>query len=156
VLAFTFGLYGLIKKTAPLSSLHGNALETLIMFLPAVAYLVFEQVRGVGAYVNYGLTTTILLSLAGFVTAIPLLSFAEAARRIPLTTMGILQYLSPTMQFLLGVLVYHEDFDTSRWIGFGIIWLGLIIFSVEGWLASRKASQPVLTGADLNGQPPLS
>jgi len=156
VLAFTFGIYGLIKKTAPLNSLHGNALETMIMFLPAVGYLVYEQIQGVGAYVNYGLTTTLLLSLAGFVTAIPLLSFAEAARRIPLTTMGILQYLSPTMQFLLGVLVYHEVFDTSRLIGFGIIWLGLIIFSVEGWLASKKASQPAPVGADLGGQPPLS
>ena len=145
-LAFSFGLYGLIKKVAPLSSLHGLTLETGILFLPALAYLLYSDVTGQGAFLHTGTGSDLLLVGAGAVTTVPLLMFAAGVRRIPLSLVGILQYITPTMQFLLGVLVYHEPFDQNRLIGFGIVWLALIIFGVEGFLAHRN--QPVAAVAD--------
>jgi len=145
-LAFSFGLYGLIKKVAPLNSLYGLTLETGILFLPALAYLIYADAAGQGAFLHTGAVPDLLLVGAGAVTTVPLLMFAAGARRIPLSLVGILQYITPTMQFLLGVLVYHEPFDQHRLIGFGIVWLALIIFGVEGFLARR--SQPVAAVAD--------
>jgi chloramphenicol-sensitive protein RarD len=138
-LAFTFGLYGLIKKTAPLGSLYGLTLETGLLFVPAVLYLVYCQLTGQGAFLHSGLKTDSLMIGAGLVTIIPLLLFASAAPRVPLTTIGILQYINPTMQFLLGVLIYKEPFTRDRLIGFTIIWAGLILFWLEG-LYSRRAA----------------
>ena len=145
-LAFSFGLYGLIKKVAPLSSLYGLTLETGILFLPALAFLIYSDVTGQGAFLNTGTGSDLLLVGAGAVTTVPLLMFAAGARRIPLSLVGILQYITPTMQFLLGVLVYKEPFTHIRLIGFGIVWIALIIFGVEGFLAHR--SQPVAAVAD--------
>lgn len=145
-LAFSFGLYGLIKKVAPLNSLHGLTLETGILFLPALAYLIYSDVAGQGAFLHTGTGSDLLLVGAGVVTTVPLLLFASAARRIPLSLVGILQYIAPTLQFLLGVLVYHEPFDQAHFIGFGIVWAALIIFGVEGFLAHR--AQPVAAVAD--------
>ena len=138
-LAFTFGLYGLIKKTAPLGSLHGLTLETGLLFVPALLYLVFCQLTGQGAFLHSGGRADLLMVGAGLVTIIPLLLFASAAPRVPLSTIGILQYINPSMQFLLGVLVYKEPFTTNRMIGFGIIWAGLIFFWLEGLYARRSA-----------------
>ncbi len=145
-LAFSFGLYGLIKKVAPLNSLHGLTLETGILFLPALAYLIYSDAAGQGAFLHTGTGSDLLLIGAGAVTTVPLLMFASAARRIPLSLVGILQYIAPTLQFLLGVLVYHEPFDQAHFIGFGIVWAALIIFGVEGFLAHR--AQPVAAVAD--------
>jgi chloramphenicol-sensitive protein RarD len=142
-LAFSFGFYGLVKKVAPLSSLYGLTFETGLLFLPALAYLIFSEVRGMGAFTHTGLTSVLLLIGAGAVTTIPLLMFASAARQIPLTVIGLLQYIAPTIQFLLGVLVYKEPFDHTRLIGFGIVWIALIIFGVENYLAHRAASEPI-------------
>jgi chloramphenicol-sensitive protein RarD len=138
-LAFSFGLYGLVKKLAPLGSLYGLTLETGILFLPALIYLVWADVNGTGAFLHSSLTTDLLLVGAGAVTTIPLLMFASAARSIPLSMVGIMQYIAPTLQFLLGVLVYKEPFDQTHLIGFGIVWLALLIFGVEGFLAHRAA-----------------
>jgi chloramphenicol-sensitive protein RarD len=138
VLAFTFGLYGLIKKLAPLNSLHGLTLETAAVFLPALAFLLFQEVRGTGSFAHASAGATILLILAGPLTITPLILFASGLRLIPLSTAGFLQYVSPTIQFLIGVLIYHEPFDTRRLIGFSIIWLALIIFSADGFLAQRR------------------
>ena len=145
-LAFSFGLYGLIKKVAPLSSLYGLTLETGILFLPALAYLLVANAAGQGAFLHAGARSDLLLAGAGLVTTIPLLMFASAARRIPLSLVGILQYIAPTLQFLLGVLVYKEPFTHTQLIGFGIVWMALIIFGVEGFLAHR--AQPVAAVAD--------
>jgi chloramphenicol-sensitive protein RarD len=138
-LAFTFGLYGLIKKTAPLGSLYGLTLETGLLFVPAVAYLVYCQIAGQGAFLHYGPKADLLMVGAGLVTIVPLLLFASAAQRVPLTTIGILQYINPTMQFLLGILVFKEPFTRDRLIGFGIIWAGLILFWLEGLYGRRSA-----------------
>jgi chloramphenicol-sensitive protein RarD len=136
-LAFSFGIYGLVKKTAPLGSFYGLTLETGILFLPALAYLVFADFSGTGAFLRTNLVTDLLLVGAGLVTTIPLLMFSSAARSIPLSLVGIMQYITPTMQFLLGVLVYKEPFNHTQLIGFGIVWLALIIFGAEGYFAHR-------------------
>jgi chloramphenicol-sensitive protein RarD len=141
VLAFTFGMYGLIKKTAPLESMHGFSLETIVLFLPALGYLLYREASGVGAFVHQGVVVTLLLILAGPVTSIPLLLFGYSARRIPLSMLGFIQYITPTMQFLLGVLVYFEPFPKARLVGFCIIWLALILYSLEGVLFSRKLKE---------------
>lgn len=142
-LAFSFGFYGLVKKLAPLGSLYGLTLETGILFLPALAYLGWAEVDNTGAFLHSGVTADLLMVGAGVVTTIPLLLFASAAKQIPLSTVGILQYLAPTIQLLIGVLVYKETFDQSRLIGFGIVWLALIIFWVESYLASRVLVKPI-------------
>ena len=108
-----------------------------MVFIPALAYLIFVDVQGQGAFLHVGFKADLLMVGAGLVTIVPLLMFASAAQRIPLTMIGIMQYITPTMQFLLGVLVYKEPFTTSKLIGFSMIWLALIIFWVEGVIAYR-------------------
>lgn len=130
-LATSFALYGLIRKTAPLGSLEGLSLETALMFFPALGYLIYLQSQGTAAFGHVDGQTTALLGLAGVATAVPLLFFAAGARRIKLATIGILQYIAPTLQFLIGVLVYHEAFTADRLVGFSLIWLALLIYSGE-------------------------
>lgn len=143
-LAFTFGLYGLVKKLAPLGSLYGLTLETGLVFPIALLYLAFVGFTGTGSFLRDGLRTDFLLIGTGAVTSIPLLLFASAARQIPLTMIGILQYIAPTMQFLIGVFLYHETFDQTRLIGFSLVWLALIIFWLENYLANRRVPvQPI-------------
>jgi chloramphenicol-sensitive protein RarD len=145
-LAFSFGLYGLVKKLAPLGSLHGLTLETGLVFAPAVLYLLFAEIQGYGHFLHDGLATNLFLIGAGVVTTVPLLMFASAVQRIPLTMVGLMQYIAPTIQFLIGVLVYHEPFDQARLIGFSMVWVALVIFWVEGFWAHR--SQAVTAPAD--------
>ncbi len=145
-LTLTFGTYGLVKKTAPLNSLYGLALETSIVFVPALAYLCFAEVTSQGAFLHDGVIPDILMMGAGVVTTIPLLFFASATQRIPLSLIGVLQYVSPTLQFLLGVVVYGEPFTSVQFIGFGIVWIALIIFAVEGFLNHR--AQPIAAIAE--------
>lgn len=142
VLASTFGLYGLVKKVAPLNSLHGLTLETAVLFPAALAYLLFLEIQGQGSWSQASLGVNLLLLAAGLVTVIPLLFFGAAVRSIPLSLLGLLQYIAPTGQFLLGVLVYHEPFNRPRLIGFSLIWLALGILWVEGALRQRRASTP--------------
>jgi chloramphenicol-sensitive protein RarD len=137
-LASTFGIYGLVKKIGPLGSLYGLTLETGILLVPALFYLVYSDGIGQGAFLHTDTVTDVLLVGTGLVTAIPLLMFASAAPRIPLSLLGILQYIAPTLQFLLGVLVYREPFTHSQFIGFGSVWAGLIIFGADGFLANRS------------------
>lgn len=141
VLAFTFGLYALVKKTSSLASLQGLTLETAIMFIPAAAFLLLAESAGSGAFTNQGLPTDILLIFTGLVTAVPLLLFGSAAQRIHLSTLGILQYLAPTIQFILGVAVYHEPFTSTTLIGFILIWLALLVYSMEGYLHYRRTPE---------------
>ena len=139
-LAFSFGLYGLIKKIAPLGALSGLSLETGLLFVPAAVYLLFLYWQGTGAFGPEGLSVTILLALTGIITATPLLLFARAARAIPLTLLGILQYIAPTVQFMLGVFLYNEPFMLTRLVGFSLIWIALLIFTLEGIMERRKLS----------------
>jgi chloramphenicol-sensitive protein RarD len=136
-LALTFGLYGLLKKTTALAALEGLSLETALLFGPALAYLLLQEGQGQGAFGHAGVGTSLLLALTGVATGLPLLLFGAAARRIPLSTVGILQYIAPTVQFLLGVFLYREPFTASRLIGFILIWTALLIYSGEGLLVHR-------------------
>jgi len=142
-LAFSFGFYGLVKKLAPLSSLFGLTLETGILFIPAVIYLWIAEANGTGAFLHTGVVSDFLMIGAGLVTTVPLLMFASAAKQIPLTMIGVLQYLAPTIQFLLGIFVYKEKFDHTQLIGFSIVWLALVIFWVENYLARRMPVEPI-------------
>lgn len=141
VLAFSFGIYGLVKKVAPLGSVYGLTLETGILFLPALLYLIAQEATGKAAFLHTDPVTNLLLVGAGVVTTIPLLMFASAAHRIPLSMIGLMQYLAPTLQFLLGVLIYKEPFSLTQAIGFGIVWVALVTFWVENW-ASQRAIRP--------------
>ena len=142
-LAFTFGFYGFVKKLAPLGSLYGLTLETAILFPVALIYLASVGFNGAGAFLHDSTVIDLLLIGAGAVTTIPLLMFASAAKQIPLTMIGVLQYLAPSIQFLLGIFVYKEVFDNSRLIGFGLVWLALIIFWIENYLANRVPVEPI-------------
>ncbi|MFN8569238.1 MAG: EamA family transporter RarD [Kouleothrix sp.] len=141
LLAGSFGGYGLLRKTAVLGSLEGFTLETIVLFLPALAYLLYHEWLGRATFGHAGVGTSLLLACAGIVTAVPLLLFASGARRITLTTLGILQYIAPTIQFLLGVLVYHEALSLGRLIGFCIIWLALVIYTTESLLHTSGAAR---------------
>lgn len=140
VLAFTFGLYGLVKKLAPLGALHGMALETTSILLPAIVYLVFAEISGIGSFGHGTPITTLLLIFAGFITSVPLLLFSAGAQSVPLSIMGLLQYVSPSIQFLIGVFIYKEPFTVERLIGFIIIWLALTIFSFESFKNWQKGN----------------
>jgi chloramphenicol-sensitive protein RarD len=131
-LAFSFGGYGLLRKTALLGPLEGLTLEALLLFPLAFGYFVYLSWNGNNAFLSAPASTQWLLLAAGPITAIPLLLFAAGARRIPLSLMGLLQYLSPTLQLLLGVWLYHEPFGSARMAGFAVIWSGLALYSAEG------------------------
>ncbi len=139
-LALTFGTYGLLKKVAPLGALHGLSLETALLFLPSVGYLAVIEFLGRGAFGHMNWVTSLLLVLVGAVTVLPLLLFASAVRSIPLSLAGLVQFVAPTGQFLLGVLLYGEPFTHTRLIGFGVIWTALLIFTLEGFAERRKAT----------------
>jgi chloramphenicol-sensitive protein RarD len=137
-LAFSFGVYGLVKKTAPLGSVHGLTIETAILLLPAIVYLVVLELAGGGAFFRTGVLSAVLIIGTGMVTAAPLLLFASAVQRVPLSQIGLLQYIAPTIQLLLGVFVYREPFARTQLVGFSMVWAGLVVFGVEG-LLTRKA-----------------
>ena len=139
VLALTFGFYGLLRKVAVLGALEGLALETVLLAPLTVAVLGAWAWQGQGALVQGDAAALGWLVLAGPVTAIPLLLFAAGARRIPLATMGILQYISPSLQFALGVWLFHEAFEPARLAGFVLIWAALLVYTLEGWWARRRA-----------------
>lgn len=140
-LAFTFGLYGLVRKVVQVDALAGFASETLLLLPIGIAYLVWCEIAGSGALGHTSLGIDLLLALAGPLTAIPLVLFAFGARRIPYSTVGLLQYIGPTIQLLLGVLVFREPFSGPRVIGFSLIWTALAIYAADGvWRARRTAS----------------
>ena len=138
VLAATFGSYGLLRKVAVLGALEGLTLETLLLAPAALIGLALWMSRGSGSFPAPDLATNLWLIGVGPLTAVPLLLFAAGARRISMTTLGLLQYLGPTIQFLLGVWLFNEPFTAARAIGFGFIWVGLIAYSVDGWRVARK------------------
>ena len=141
-LACSFGLYGLVKKVAPLGPFHGLTLETGLLVVPAIVYLYYCDRTGQGAFLHASTAIDVLLASSGLVTVIPLLLFAAAAQRIPLALLGVLQYIAPTVQFLLGVSLYREPFTRTQLVGFSMVWAALLLFAVEGIVAqrSRRAS----------------
>ncbi len=138
LLAATFGLYGLMRKTAPLGALEGLALETLLLAPIAGGGLLWLVLQGQDAFTHQGPATAAWLLAAGPFTAIPLLLFARGARGVSLATLGLLQYLGPSIQFLLGVFVYGEPFHPQRAVGFVLIWTALVVYSAEGWWQMRR------------------
>ena len=144
VLALSFGLYGLLRKTATLGAVEGLALETLLLAPLAGAGLVWLALRGQGVFGqgffgNGDWRLDALLLLAGPFTAIPLLLFASGARRVSMATLGLLQYLGPSIQFVLGVFVYQEPLSSSRAVGFVLIWAALALYSAESWRVLRRS-----------------
>jgi chloramphenicol-sensitive protein RarD len=134
-LTVTFGFYGLVKKIAPLSSINGLTLESGILFLPGLLFLGYQDWIGQGAFLHTGIGSDLLMAGAGLITTIPLVMFTYAAQRIPLTTIGLMHYITPTCQFFLGVLVYGEAFSRAQALGFGIVWAALVIFCIESFIS---------------------
>ena len=139
-LAASFGLYGLMRKTAPLGALEGLALETMLLAPLVVPLLAWWSFSGQGAMARGDLALDAWLVIGGPLTALPLLLFAAGARRLPLATVGLLQYLSPTIQLALGVWVFGEPFDRARLVGFALIWSALALYSLDAWRRSRGAA----------------
>ena len=141
-LAGSFALYGLVRKLVPVDAVAGLGVESLFMFLPALAYVLWAEAGHGGGFIGgWSLGTQLLLVFSGVVSAVPLVAFAYGVRRIPLSLVGLLQYIGPTLQLLLGVWFFHEPFDASRALGFGAIWLGLAIYASEGlWRARRRVA----------------
>jgi chloramphenicol-sensitive protein RarD len=143
-LAFSFSLYGLLRKRAPLGAVDGLAVETALLAPAAGAYLLWLAFRHESALVDAVISSHLALVgwllLAGPVTAVPLLFFAAGARRIPFATLGILQYVGPTLQLLIGVRLYAEPFDAHKLIAYSLVWIALAVFSLDGlwqWRAAR-------------------
>ena len=138
VLAGTFASYGLFRKMARVDALSGLMVETALLWPAALVYLIWLGMDGTLAFGNISWQTSVLLSMGGIITAVPLLWFTNAARRLRLSTLGFLQYIAPTMQFLLAVLLYGEAFESAHAIGFGLIWIGLAVYSCESVVAARR------------------
>jgi len=137
-LAFSFGTYGLAKKKAGVEAVESLTFETLVLAPIAVGYLIWLGASGSGHFVGHGVGHTFLLASTGIVTAVPLLCFGAAAIRVPMTTLGLLQYLAPIVQFVLGVTVLDEHMSAMRWVGFGLVWVALVIFTLEATRHHRR------------------
>lgn len=146
VLAVSFGLYGLMKKTVKLDPRTSLTAEALVLAPFALGWLLMLNLQGSGTFASLGTGHVLLLMATGPLTAVPLLLFGGAAQRIPLATLGLLQYLTPVLQFVWGVTVVHEAMPGSRWFGFALVWVALVVFTtdaVRGGRAARRALQPV-------------
>ncbi len=140
VLACSFALYGLVKKVIPLPPTSSLTAEGLVLVLPALAYLAVLGLQGSATFVGFGAGHTLLLVSTGLVTCGPLLAFAAAARALPLSVLGLLQYLTPVLQFLLGVFWFGESMPLSRWAGFALVWLALMVLSADALRHARSAA----------------
>lgn len=137
-LAFSFGTYGLIKKKIAVGALEGLSIETLVLAPAALAYLCYLDATGAGSFGHRGIGNALLLACAGVLTAVPLLLFAGAANRVTLTVLGLLQYITPTLQFLIGVLLFDEAMTSARWAGFILVWFALTIITTEAIVNHRR------------------
>jgi len=145
-LAASFGLYGLLRKVAMVDAMHGLAVESGLMALPAVAYLLWCEHAGQGHFLHGDGYLDLLLVLGGPVTALPLLLFAWAVLRVSMLAIGVMQYLAPTVQLLLGVWLFHESFGGTRQLAFGLIWAALALFTGEALWRYRKGAAPASSG----------
>lgn len=138
-LAASFGLYGLIRKVAPVGALVGLSIETMFMLLPAAAYLIYLEAQGSASFLRGSVSIDLLLLGTSVLTAVPLTCFTAGARRINLSTVGLLQYMAPTLIFLLAVFYYHEPFAAAQVRTFIVIWIALIIYSTDSMIYYRRA-----------------
>ena len=146
-LAASFGGYGILRKIAVLGPLEGLTLETIVLAPLALIAIGGWWHRGTGSFPSIDLTTNIWLMALGPITAIPLLLFAAGARRISMTTLGLVQYIGPTIQLAVGLWIFNEPFGANRVAGFACIWLALVLYTVDGWRFSRNASAGVPASA---------
>jgi chloramphenicol-sensitive protein RarD len=147
VLAFSFGAYGLVKKKANAGAVESLVVETALIAPVALAYIAFLTVTGASTFGGNGVGHVLLLMGTGVITVLPLLCFGAAATRIPLSTLGLMQYVTPTVQFILGLAVFHEPMPVTRWIGFSFIWLALVMFTVEALVHRRRHLRMVAEAA---------
>lgn len=138
-LAASFGTYSLVKKKVGLGGLESLAAETAFQFLPALGFLIFLGARGQSTFASAGTGHALLLAVSGLITAVPLVSFGMAAVRLPLSVLGMLQYLAPVFQFALGLFVFHEAMPAERWAGFGLVWLALALLTWDALRTARAA-----------------
>ncbi|MEL5960755.1 EamA family transporter RarD [Streptomyces sp. CLV115] len=140
VLAFSFATYGLMKKKVNMSGLESLTAETAVQFLPALGYLLWLGARGESTFTSGGAGHAALLASTGLVTAVPLVLFGAAAIRVPLSTLGLLQYLAPVFQFVLGIVYFHEAMPPERWAGFALVWLALTLLTWDALRTARRSS----------------
>jgi chloramphenicol-sensitive protein RarD len=141
VLAFSFATYGLVKKKVNLGGVESLAAETAIQFLPALGYLLWLSGHGESSFADHGAGHAALLASTGIVTAVPLVCFGAAAIRVPLSTLGLLQYLAPVFQFLCGILYFHEAMPAERWAGFALVWLALALLTWDALRTARRGAR---------------
>ena len=141
-LAFSFGIYGFIRKTARVEALPGLAVETALLAPVAIGYLFWAAAQGNGSMGHAGVLIDVMLVASGAITAIPLFLFSYGERRLPYSTVCIIQYLAPTLQLATAVLLFHEPFDRARLTGFACIWIALLIYAGDGMLRARAAARP--------------
>ena len=148
ILAVSFALYGLMKKMIPVGSTTGLAVETTLLMPLTLTYIFLKQINGIGALGKLSLGTTLILIGSGVATALPLLWFAKGARRVPLSTMGFLQYIAPSISLMLGIFVFKEQFTTVHLLSFGSIWSGLLIYSISQVRQMRRVQVSTSTIAE--------
>lgn len=154
-LAATFAVYGVVKKVIPLAPTASLTAEGLVLFAPSLAYLIFLGATGTSTFTGYGVGHALLLIGTGILTCIPLVAFGAAARALPLSVLGLLQYMTPIMQFLLGVFWFQEAMTSARWIGFVLIWSALTIFTVDALRHGRR-QRAVVRATARSASAPLS
>ncbi|GHH08468.1 EamA family transporter RarD [Streptomyces rubradiris] len=154
-LALSFATYGLVKKKVDLGGVESLAAETAIQFLPALGYLIWLAAQGDATFAAEGAGHAALLASTGLVTAVPLVCFGAAAIRVPLSTLGLLQYLAPVFQFLLGILYFHEAMPAERWAGFALVWLALVLLTADALRFSRRP-RPLSVPAPRTTEAPAS
>lgn len=152
ILALSFGLYGLLKKKADVGPAESLTVETLVLLIPALAYLGYLEATGTATFGHTTPGHALLLAGAGVITAVPLLCFTASAIRVPLSTIGLLQYIAPVLQFLCGVLIAKETMPTDRWIGFAIVWAALAVFTYDS-LRTAKHRNAVRRAAQAQPEP---
>lgn len=141
VLAFSFGFYGLLKKKSKLNSLRGLSMETFMLIIPSILFLLYLDYIGKGNFCHTTMKNNILLIMSGIATSIPLLFFAGGAKRITLMNLGFIQYIAPSLQFLLGVYFYKENFSSTQFTGFILIWISLLIYTADSIVLWKKRRQ---------------
>jgi chloramphenicol-sensitive protein RarD len=144
VLAITFATYGLLHKKVALPPLDGLCLESLVLFFPAFVFLCYLEITGNGSFMHGDTALSLLLFGTGVVTAVPLLFFGYAANKIPLSTLGLLQYMAPTINLLIGLFVYNESFPPERMVGFSLIWMALLIYVAENLVRRVRVEKRTL------------
>jgi chloramphenicol-sensitive protein RarD len=147
-LATSFATYGVIKNRLGAGAVDSLAVESAVLAPIALVYLGYLQVTGAGTFVRLGWGHSLLLAATGLITIVPLLFFAAAVTRLPLSTLGLLQYLAPTLQFILGIAYFHEAMSTGRWVGFGLVWLALVLMTVDGLRRAHAGRRARLRDAE--------